>query len=154
MVLGLPLIRHPEKICDKCLISKQPRGSFSSFTPTRTTGVLDVVYSDVYGPFEVPSLGGNKYFVSFVDDFSRKIWVSLLKLKNEVFSEFKVFKSLDENQSGRSIKILRTDGGGEFCSNEFNDFCAENGGTHEGTGPYTPQRDVGAERRNSSLLNM
>src|ERR1044072_1093146 len=150
MVLGLPLIRHPEKICDKCLISKQPRGSFSSFTPTRTTGVLDVVYSDVCRPCEVPSLGVNKYFVSFVDDFSRKIWVSLLKLKNEVFSEFKVFKSLAENQSGRSIKILRTDGGGEFCSNEFNDFCAENGVT----APYTPQHNGAAERRNRTILNM
>ena len=102
----------PKKICDNCLISKQPTTSFSSNTMSKASDVLHVVYSDVCGPFDVPSLGGNRYFVSFVDDLSRKLWLYLIKAKSEVFNIFKRFKALVEKQSRKCIKILRTDGGG------------------------------------------
>ena len=112
MVSGLPSIVIPKKICDNCLISKQPRTSFSSYIMSKASDVLHVVYSDVCGPFDVPSLGGNRYFVSFVDDLSRKLWLYLIKAKSEVFNIFKGFKALLEKQSEKCIKILRTDGGG------------------------------------------
>lgn len=70
----------------------------------------------VFKPFEVPSLGGNKYFVSFVNEFIRMTWVTLIKFKHEVFVEFNKFKVKDENQSGQRLKILGTDGRGEFNS--------------------------------------
>ena len=75
-VLGLPSVHVPKKVCDSCLISKQPRSSFSKYIASRANSLLHVVYSDVCGPLEVPSLGGNKYFVTFVDDFSRKLALS------------------------------------------------------------------------------
>lgn len=54
----------------------------------RAADLLGVVHSDVCGPFEVPSLGGNKYFVSFVDEYSRMLWIYLIKTKGEVFEIF------------------------------------------------------------------
>lgn len=59
-----------------------------------------------------------------------------------------------EKQSGRFLKILRTDGGGKFVSNEFDDFCVKHGIQHEVTPPYTPQHNELAERRNRTVLNM
>ena len=112
MVYGLPSIVIPKKICDNCLINKQPRTSFSSYTMSKASDILHIVYLDVCGPFDVPSLGGNRYFVSFVDDLSRKLWLYLIKAKSEVFNIFKRFKALVEKQSRKCIKILRTNGGG------------------------------------------
>jgi len=65
-----------------------------------------------------------------------------------------VFKILVEKQSGKSLKILRTDGGGEFTSGEFENFCRDNGIIHEITTPYTPQHNGIAERRNKTIMNM
>ena len=61
--------------------------------------LLEVVYTDVCGPFEIESLGGNRYFVTFIDDYSRKLWIYLLKRKSEVFDVFKNFKVMAERQS-------------------------------------------------------
>ncbi|CAH9104519.1 unnamed protein product, partial [Cuscuta europaea] len=154
MVIGLPSIQSEAKICENCIVGKQTRRGFKSWIPTRSKKVLEVVYYDVCGPFEVPSLSEKQYFVSFIDDLSRKMWVYLLKHKSEVFTTFKKFKNLAEKQSGEMIKVLRTDGGGEYLSNEFNQFCEQEGIIHEVTAPYTPQHNGSAERRNRTVLNM
>jgi len=154
MILGVPKIKIPNTVCDTCLLGKQPRNASSSSTASRSKELLNVVYSDVCGPLEVPSLGGNKYFISFVDEFSRKLWLYLIKAKSEAFKMFQKFKILVEKQSGKSIKILRTDGGGEYTSKLFEKFCEDNGIVHEVTAPYTPQHNGLAERRNRSLLDM
>ena len=65
----------------------------------------------------VPSLRKSMYYVSFIDDFSRNLWIYFLRKKSEVFSKFKEFKALVENQSENKIKVLRTDNGGEFYGN-------------------------------------
>jgi len=88
MILGLPKLEIPSRVCDTCLIGKQPRNAFISSTAHRAKEDLNVVYSDVCGPLEVPLLGGNKYFISFVDEFSRKIWLYLIKAKSETFNMF------------------------------------------------------------------
>lgn len=137
MVHGLPSTRIPQEVCENCFISKQPITSFSSFTSSRSTAILHFANLDVFGPFEVISLGGNNYFVSFVDEFSRKVWIYLLKAKSEAFSFFKSFKSMVEKQYGKFIKVLRIDGGGEFCSKEIEGFRKDNGILHETTTPYT-----------------
>ena len=79
---------------------KQPRLPFTSEVAPRAKHALGVVHSDVCGPFPVPSLGGNNYFVSFVDEFTRMTWVTLIKFKHEVFTEFQKFKVKAEKQSG------------------------------------------------------
>uniref|UniRef100_A0A2N9HLM6 Integrase catalytic domain-containing protein n=1 Tax=Fagus sylvatica TaxID=28930 RepID=A0A2N9HLM6_FAGSY len=72
----------------------------------------DLVYSDVCGPIEVESLGGNRYFVTFIDDASRKVWVYVLKTKDQVFQLFKKFHAIVEREKGKSLKCLRTNNGG------------------------------------------
>ena len=154
LVCGILEIVKPEKSCEVCMKGKQPRFPFASEVAPRAKHALEVVHSDVCGPFPVPSLGGKKYFVSFVDEFTRMAWVTLIKFKHEVFTEFQKFKVKAEKQSGQKLKILRTDGGGEYNSAEFQKFCEENGIEHEVTAPYTSQHNGLAERRNRTLLDM
>ncbi|KAH9648407.1 hypothetical protein KPL70_025572 [Citrus sinensis] len=84
---------------------------------------LDYIHSDIWGPFQVSSHGGARYFITFIDDFSRKLWVYILKHKSEALDKFKEWITLVENQIGRKVKRLRTDNGLEYCSNEFDEFC-------------------------------
>jgi transposase InsO family protein len=102
----------------------------------------------------VTSLGGYLYYLIFVDDFSRKTWIYFLKKKDEVFKWFRSFKALVENQTGKKIKILRTDNGTEYESNEFNDYCREAGIKRETTTPYTPEQNGVAERKNRTIIEV
>ena len=99
-------------------------------------------------------MGGNKYFVTFIDEFSRMMWLYLIKAKCEVFSVFKEYKVLSEKQSGKAIKVIRTDGGGEYTSKDVEFFCIQHGIIHEVTAPYTPQDNGLAEMRNRTVMNM
>lgn len=112
------------------------------------------MHSDICGPLNPVSNGNKKYFVSFIDDFSRKVWVYFLQEKSEAFSAFKSFKALVENESGRRIKILRTDRGGEYCSKEFETYCDVQGIHRQLTTAYTPQQNGVSERKNRTILNM
>ena len=87
----------------------------------------------------------DKYYVIFVDDFSRFTWLFLLKQKSEVFTVFLHFKTLVENQFGLKIKTLRTDGGGEYVNNSFKSLCLDHGIHHQLSYPYTPQQNGVAE---------
>ena len=111
--------------CDHCIFGKQKRVSFPK-AKHRTQGILDYIHYDLWGPSKVPSLGGKCYVLTFVDDFSRKVWVYFLRQKNETFSMFKKLKALLENQDGRKIKKIRTDNGLEFLESEFDEFYAVN----------------------------
>ena len=92
--------------------------------------------------------------MSFVDEFSRKIWTYLLKVKSEVFENLKKFTAMTEKQSRKKLKILRTNGGGKFNSIEIEAFCTDKGILHEVTVPYTPQHNGVVERRNRTMMNM
>ena len=116
--------------------------------------MLGVIHSDVCGPLKVSSMEGNKYFVTFIDEFSRMMWLYLIKAKSEVPPIFKEFKVLSENLSGKSIKIIRTDAGGEYTSNDFEFFCTNHGIIHKIIVPYTSQHNGLAERRNRIVMNM
>ena len=94
------------------------------------------------------SLSGYVYYVSFIDDFSRNTWIYFLKGKNEVFSKFKEYKSLVENQIERNIKTLWSNNGREFTSEEFKELCRESGIKRELSTPYNPQQNGVAEQKN------
>ena len=98
------------------------------------------------------SLSGYAYSDSFIDDCSRKTWISFLRKKDEVFERFKEFKALVENLYEKKIKIPRSNNGGEFTSNKFNEFCKEVGIKRELTIPYNPQQNGVAERNNRSIM--
>ena len=134
--------------------AKQHKNSFRKDAGSRSKASLEVIYSDVCGPIQVDSMGGNKYFVTFIDDFSRKLWTYLIKKKSEVIEVFSKFKSMVERQSGRKLKVLRTDGGGEYVSKDFDMLCEKEGILHEVVPPYTPQQNGIAERKNRTIMNM
>jgi transposase InsO family protein len=92
--------------------------------------------------------------LTFIDDFSRKLWVFFLAEKSDVFKMFQHFKVKVEKETGTSIKGLRTDRGGEFTSTEFIEFCTVNGIHHQLTTSYTPQQNGVAERKNRTIMNM
>jgi hypothetical protein len=92
--------------------------------------------------------------ITFIDDFSHKVWVYFLTEKSEAFVSFKNFKSLVEKATGSNIIGLRTHRGGEFTSNEFTNFCHENGIRRQLTAAYTPQQNGVAERKNRTIMNM
>ena len=139
------------KRCVHCLAGKQRRVSFKSHPPSRKSGLLELVHSDLCGPFQVKSKSGALYFVTFIDDHSRKLWVYVLKSKDQVFCVFKEFHALVERQTGKKLKCIRTDNGGEYCG-PFDRYCREQGIRHQKTPPKTPQLNGLAERMNRTLV--
>ncbi len=103
------------------------------------------------GPASVSSIGGKQYFVTFIDDHSRKVWVYFLRHKFDVFEAFKKWKAMVENETGLKIKKLCSDNGGEYEDNEFKKFCYQNGIKLIRTVPGTPQQNGIAERMNRTL---
>jgi len=117
----------------------------------RTEGILDYVHSDVWGPTRESSFGGSMYYVTFTDDFSRKVWVYFMQQKSEVFDKFKLWKAEVENQIGRKIKYLRSDNGTEYTDTQFQKFCEEHEIQRHFSVRKTPQQNGVVERMNRSL---
>ena len=106
---------------------------------SKAKGILEIIHSDVCGPMSSSSLSRYVYYVSFIDNFSRKTWIYFMKNKDEVFNKFKEFKALIENHTEKKIKTFRSDNGGEFTSNEFKELCKDSGIKREFSTPYNPQ---------------
>ena len=103
MVSGLSEIDIPNEVCEECVQAKQHKNNFNKDAGSKSKAILEAIYSDVCGPLQVDSIGGNKYFVTFIDDFSRKLWSYLIQKKSEVIEVISKFKSMVERQSGRKI---------------------------------------------------
>lgn len=138
--------------CKVCIRGKQPRSPFLN-EGTRATKKLQIVHTDVCGPLKVKSIGGCRFFVTFIDDYTRKVFLYTLKHKSEVFKKFIAFKNFAENQTECKIKMLRSDNGTEFVNNSLDEFCEKNGIARQKTAPYTPQQNSLAERMNRTLLD-
>jgi hypothetical protein len=106
------------------------------------------------GPMPSSSISGYVYYVSFIDDYSRKTWIYFLKSKDEVFRKFKELKALIENLSERKIKILRSDNRGEYTSKEFVNFYRYVGIKKELTNPYNPQQNGVDERKKRTIMEV
>ncbi|KAG8473990.1 hypothetical protein CXB51_034146 [Gossypium anomalum] len=100
----------------------------------------------------VPSRGGANYMLTFIDDFSRKVWAFFLKEKSDLFFTFKSWKIMIEKQMGKQIKYLRTDNGLEFCSDELNRLCKSEGIVRHLTVRHTPQQNGVVERMNRTIM--
>ena len=102
------------EFCETCAYGKSSRVKFGTGIQ-RTKGTLDYIPLDLWGPVRTQSPSGSRYFMSLVDDYSRKLWVFILKNKSDALMCFKQWKILVENQTRRKVKRLRTDNGMEFC---------------------------------------
>jgi transposase InsO family protein len=89
-----------------------------------------------------------------IDDYSRITWVSFLKEKSEAFEKFKVFKALTENETGKRLKAIRSERGGEFSSRDFKEFYDKHGIKREYTIPRSPQQNGVVLRHNRSIQQM
>ena len=111
---------------------------------------------------QLDSIGGSRYVLTFIDDYSRYVTTYLLKKKSDVLSKFKEYVNFIENSTeGMKVKNLliwnhvkgvRSDNGGEYCSQEFMNFCNSKGISHQHSNPYTPEQNGVAERYNRTLI--
>lgn len=155
LVLGLPEIQTQQLgVCDACQAGKQHHTPFTSGNSWRASQVLQLVHADICGPMATLSILGSRYFLLFVDDFSRKMWVYFLKKKSDAFPVFQKFKPLVEKEFGKSIITLRSDNGGEFCSNVFSSFLDTHAIKCQLTTPHTPQQNSVVERQNKTITEM
>jgi len=139
VVEGLPEIQeNHDGVYKGCVKGKNTKKTFPS-SESKAKGILEIIHSDVCSPMSSSSLSGYAYYVSFIDDFSRKTWIYFMKNKDEVFSKFKEFKALIENHTEKKIKTFRLDNGREFTSNEFKELCKDLGINRELSTPYNPQ---------------
>ncbi|KFM59631.1 Retrovirus-related Pol polyprotein from transposon TNT 1-94, partial [Stegodyphus mimosarum] len=102
--------------CETCDISKITRKSHPNIDINQSSEILELIHSDLCGPVQTESIGGSKYFMILVDDFSGMYFTYFLKSKNQVFDTFSKFKAKYENLTGKRIKRLRTDNGLEFVN--------------------------------------
>ncbi|RVW31691.1 Retrovirus-related Pol polyprotein from transposon TNT 1-94 [Vitis vinifera] len=106
-------------MCESCILGKQKKVSFLKTGRTPKAEKLELVHTDLWGPSPVASLGGSRYYITFIDDSSRKVWVYFLKNKSDVFVTFKKWKAMVETETGLKVKCLRSDNGGEYIDGGF-----------------------------------
>ena len=139
----------PDPICEPCLAGKMHANPFLS-TEIKSRELLQLVHTDVKH-VGITSHSGYLYWVTFIDDFSRFKAVMPMKRKSDTFDCFKQYKAWAENITGKRIQAIQCDGGGEYISNEFNNYLATNGIEPRYTTRNRPQQNGVAERANRIL---
>ncbi|KAI0509952.1 hypothetical protein KFK09_010552 [Dendrobium nobile] len=137
--------------CTFCNASKCHKQVFE-FSCHRQNMPLAMIHSDVWGPAPVTSSQGYRFYVIFVDDFSRYTWIFPLQHKSDVFHTFVNFKTYIERFTNNKIKILRTDGGAEFVNLNFKNYLRSQGILHQLSCPYTPEQNGLAERKHRHII--
>jgi hypothetical protein len=137
------------KICDSCQLAKSKKLPFPDSTRI-STHPLELIHSDVWTS-PILSLGGCKYYVLFIDDFSRFSWLYPLRNKSEVLSCFTKFKTLVEKLFSCPIKQLQTNNGGEYTSMAFKHFTDHHGILHRFTCPHTSEQNGISERKHRHI---
>ncbi|CAH9114384.1 unnamed protein product [Cuscuta europaea] len=136
---------------ESCQIGKHVRTTFPK-SHSHAESPFYLVHSDVWGPSRVSSVLGFRYFVIFVDDFSRCTWLYLMKERSELFGIFKSFCNEIKNQFDHTIRVLRSDNAKEYFSTNFNEYMATQGIIHQSTCPHTPQQNGIAERKHRHII--
>jgi hypothetical protein len=115
---------------------------------------LELLHMDLFDPITYISIGGSKYCLVIVDDYSRFTWVFFLQEKSQTQGTLKGFLRQAQNEFGLRIKKIRSDNGTEFKNSQIEGFLEEEGIKHEFSSPYTPQQNGVVERKNRTLLDM
>ena len=136
----------PDPVCEPCLAGKMCANPFP-LSQNHATELLELIHSDVH-QIGVVSPSGYNYWISFIDDYSKFKLLVPLKHKSDALAAFKSFKAYAENKTGKRIKCLRDDKGGEYMSNEFNSFLDAHGIERQHTCRNRPQQNGVAERAN------
>lgn len=140
-------------VCDICELAKHTRANYPS-NGERSKEPFEVVHSDVWGPSVVTSLLGERWYVTFIDGFSRCAWLYLLKQKSDVLSAFKIVHTLVCNQYNTNVKIFCSDNGTEYVNKDFSNFLSSCGVLHQTTCVNTAEQNGVAEWKNRHLLEV
>ncbi|CAL5366916.1 unnamed protein product [Camellia sinensis] len=140
-------------VCDACELAKHKRTCYPSINKKSTFPFM-LIHTDVWGPSPVVSTSGYRWFVTFIDCYSRVTWLYLLRTKNEVFSCFKSFHKMVSNLFNATIKILRSDNGTEYVDGAFRAYLDDHGILYQTSYVGTLEQNGVAERKNGHLLEV
>ena len=137
------------KLVVELRLQKKPHKSV-----VRNTELLKLIHSDLCEFEGILTRGGNRYIITFIDDFSKYTTIYWLKNKSDSFEKFQGFLKEVENQFSRKIKRIRGDRGREYESSAFNSFVQSLGIIHEITAPYSPASNGVAKGKNRTLIEL
>jgi hypothetical protein len=155
MVQGLYIKKaeaEDDLFCEGCIYGKHRRLPFPSGGRTRATRIGGLIHSDLVGPMLIPSVRGSKYFLVFKDDHSCYSQIHFIKKKSETADLFNQYAQRMEVVTGNQINTLRTENGGEYFGNDFEDWLKRKGIRHESSMPKTPEQNGVAERVNRTII--
>ena len=138
------------RLCEGCIFGKMTRSPFPS-SITKAEDVGDIIHSDI-GIVPIPTPTGEYYYSIFKDDFSNWTAVALMKKKSEAANFFIKFAAFLKTATGKSVKILRTDGGKEYNNEYLNNYLTNSGIVHQTSNSYTPQQNGVSERMNRTAM--
>ena len=154
-IVGLTGISfEKDRVCSACVAGKQLKKKHPIKSIVTTSRPLELLHLDLFGPSHYDTLGGSKYGLVIVDDYSRYSWVFLLKSKDETHREFITFAKKAQRMYESEIKAIRTDNGTEFKNYTMQEFVDDEGIKHEFSAPYTPQQNGVVERKNRTIIEM
>ena len=153
LVKGLPKVsdHHIEK-CRACQLGKQHKSSFKSKSHPSTSRCLQLLHIDLFGPISTASIGGNKYTLVVVDDYSRYTWVEMMPSKDETYEVLTKLLRLLQTQKEDEIQSIRSDNGTEFKNNGVAQYCDDHGIDHNFSAAGVPQQNGIVERKNRTLV--
>ena len=137
--------------CHHCLVGKMHQLPFPTSNKT-VASPFELIHADLWGPAPVVTSNSFRFYLVFVDEFTKFTWVYLLKHKSDTFQVFTQFRAMIDTQFSLPIKILRTYCGGEFISTPFNQFCLSKGILHQLSCSHTPQQNGVAKRKHRHLV--
>jgi transposase InsO family protein len=154
-ILGLTNVHfEKDRICSACQAGKHVRVHHPHKNIMTTDRPLELLHMDIFGPITYISIGGSKYCLVIMDDYSRFTWVFFLQKKSQTQYILKGFLRWAQNEFRLRIKKVRSDNGTEFKNSQIEGFHEDEGIKHEFSSPYTPQQNGVVERKNRTLLDM
>jgi transposase InsO family protein len=154
-ILGLTNVAFEREMpCGACQVGKQVGAPHHAKNIMTIRRHLKMFYMDLFGPIAYISIGGNKYGLVIVDDYSHFTWVFFLYDKSETQAVLKKFLKRAQNDFGGKIKKIRNDNGTKFKNTQVEDYLDKEGIKHEFSAPYTPQQNGVVERKNMTLIEM
>jgi len=138
--------------CEHSQAGKQTRKPNTAPATDRASQPLELIHSDLAGPMSTNSPGGARYFLLFIDDFSRYTTVYTIKQKSEVIIHFQHFKAKWENQLSLRIKRFCSDGGGKYSTKAFTKLLDDSGIVREQTAPYSPEQNGVSARATRTII--
>ena len=128
LVTGMKFMKGKiDQECEACTKAKMHHIPVPKQSSNKTTQPLELIHSVVCGPMNTDSIGGSKYILTFTDYYTRYVTVYFLKNKSEVYEKFQEYVNMVKNFTGLKVKMLRTDTGGEYISNDFSKYCTSKG---------------------------